>query len=49
MSKNEVTISKLRFQVSLLRELVIIFDKALSELCRKPTPKLPLIVYEDIE
>lgn len=49
MTKQELTIRKLRTQVSMMREIIILLDKTLSVFRRKTTPDLPPIVYEDVE
>lgn len=48
MTKQELVIAKLRIQVSMMREIIILLDKMLSVFRRKTTPNLPPIVYEDV-
>ena len=47
-AEKELLISKLQSQVASLQNVVKYLDKTVSEVTRRPTPKLPDFVYETL-
>ena len=44
---DEETIKYLRTQTKLMREMIVLMDKDMADITKRPTPKLPDFVFED--